>query len=244
MPGIVVMDERGADRPGAINEAQGALGKPMVNGDRPLPGIDGASGLPNGNPINGGDHLPVTGKATIPESLLELPPEIQHITFGYQPLGKLIARASQQCFNDLSETIQRMADLPVPNPPNMANGAGSHPGMVSAQSIEAATKRRLAMMEFAREHHGQFIKILVLSNWSRKVEQVGKLIDLNTWFREQDTIFDWASHWVGMLRLNMANAKIPNPDIKTALEVLSTGKASWTPDVSAPMRFTLELVLI
>src|SRR5205085_665703 len=116
----------------------GAMNKPMVNGDRTIPPADASSDLPNGIALNG-NHLPVPTKPVVPESLKEMPPppDLPHITFGYQSLGKLIARAAQHCFNELSDTITSMADMPVPVGASMTNGAGSH-GSVSLESASAS----------------------------------------------------------------------------------------------------------
>ena len=38
------------------------------------------------------------GKVPIPESTLVRPPDIEHITTGFQPMSKLIDRVTQECF--------------------------------------------------------------------------------------------------------------------------------------------------
>lgn len=85
-----------------------------------------------------------------------------------------------------------------------------------------------------------FIKLWILSQWSRQAEDVSKLIDIWTWQREAMEKFENAAYFTGDIKISMQSAKMPNPDIKTALEVLSTGKASWMPDLNYIPREPLD----
>ena len=158
----------------------------------------------------------------------QLPPEIEHITQGYMPLSKLITRLAQDTFNGLTETINEMADMQPP-----PNNALSHlPSYASAQALQVNVQKKTRMWEFAHDRRAKFIKILVLSQWSRQAEAVGKVIDLNFWINSQRQLYKDATAWVGELKRMLAPIKLPSPDLKTALEVLSTGKAAWLPDAS------------
>ena len=66
------------------------------------------------------------------------------------------------------------------------------------------------------------------------------MIDLWNWYRTQVGYHDEAAEWVGRLRISTSRAKQPNPDIQTALEVLSKGKASWISDVRAAKSLLFE----
>ncbi|OCL02626.1 MED14-domain-containing protein [Glonium stellatum] len=205
----------------------------MVNGDRAIPQLDGPAEVNSAVTVNG-KHLYTAGQADIPPSLLELPPEIRHITETYQPFSKLLTRVAQECFNSLSDLLTRMAEMPVSHQPGglMTNGVNNHAmtngaGNTSTNNVH----KKIMMMRFADDQRTRFIKLLVLSQWGRQAEEVGKLIDVVAWTREQEECYDHAAYWLGDLKLQMAGAKISNPDIKTALEVLSTGKAPWMPDL-------------
>ncbi len=245
MPGIVRMEENGAN--GAVSakekqkmasheEAAPVLGAPVKsasNGNGHIPQVDGPVDSQTAIVTNGVPASPA-GKVDIPSSILDLPPEIQHITASFQPLSKLIERVTQECFNGLAEVINEMADMtPAPLVNGVSNG-GLPNGTGDSTSADVAKKVRL--MEFANRHRERFIKLLVLSQWSRQAEDVSKMIDLWNWYRMQIDYYDAAADWVGHLRLTTSQAKMPNPDIRTALEALSKGRVSWMPDVSIECR--------
>ena len=118
-----------------------------------------------------------------------LPPEIEHITTGYVPLAALIPRLVQETFNGLTEVIDEMAELdPSPSSRDaqihhvapQLNGAG--PGAADlSPSSQVNVQKKLRMLNFAQDRRAQFIKILVLSQWSRQAIPIGKVIDLTCW---------------------------------------------------------------
>jgi mediator of RNA polymerase II transcription subunit 14 len=62
-------------------------------------------------------------------------------------------------------------------------------------------------------------------------ENVSKLIDLKLHIDSERNLYDTALYQMSEVKRNLMFARAPNPDLKTAVEVLSTGKASWMPDV-------------
>lgn len=162
------------------------------------------------------------------------PPEIEHITFGYLSLSTLITRLVQETFNGLTDAISEMSELQV-----SASGTNMPFGQVNplmngngaVNSSHANVQKKLRMLNFAQEYRAQFIKILVLTNWSRQAQEIGKVIDLKIWLDGQRRIFEDATWWMGELKRTLGPRKMPNPDLKTALETLSLGKATWLPDV-------------
>ena len=191
----------------------------------------------NGVHINGSASsalgIQSTPSSAMADMIRQLPPEIEHITLGYLPLSTLITRLAQETFNDLADVINDMSDMRVPQPSHYTpfhdvktqiNGQGTGN---SQENVE----KKLRMLDFAQNRRAQFIKILVLSQWSRRVEEVSKVIDMKIWLDGQKALFDGAVGWMGQLKRKLALAKMPNPDIKTALEVLSVGHASWLPDL-------------
>ena len=167
--------------------------------------------------------------ATVEKISSQLPPEIEHITYGYLPLSRLITRLAQDTFNGLGEVINELADMQTPQLHSTlpyANGAGA------SQNSQISIQKKTRLWNFAQDRRAKFIKVLVLSQWSRQAEAVGKVIDLNVWMEDQKRLYDEATWWIGELKRLLGPVKMPSPDLKTALEVLSTGKASWLPDVS------------
>ena len=193
---------------------------------------NGAEPLTNGVHANGslpGSVLFSEALATVAEKISgQLPPEIEHITVGYLPLATLVTRVAQDTFNGLEQVVNRMADVQLSSPHNQpqVNGTSLH------LSSQANVQKKNILWDFAQENRARFIKCLVLSEWSRQAEAVSKVIDINSWMEGRKHMYNEAGAWVGELKRLIAPMKVPSPDLKTGLEVLSTGKASWLPDVS------------
>lgn len=158
----------------------------------------------------------------------QLPPEIVHITQGYLSLSTLLARLAQKTHNDLSKTVTDLAQMPPPA--SVANGNASHITTIDDNSAENLAKK-LRLLKFSQEAHTEWTKALVITNWSRRSEDVSKMIDAKVHLDQQKAFYDFAVHELSEVKRSLMHARLPNPDIKTALEVLTTGKASWMPEV-------------
>lgn len=217
MPGLLLkMNHNGPQGGEGARDPNRAL----VNGNHPNQSASGSSGA----------------QPASASQMDQLPPEIQHIAAQYHPLSKLLSRTSQECFNKLQELLTTMAGMPVATQPSgpLTNGAGVHVatnGAGNTSQNNVAKKKHL--MQFAEEQRAKFIKLLVISQWARRAPEIVKIIDLKAWADMQILELDTAVGDMGVMRLAMENARQPNPDIRTALEILSTGKASWMPDVSS-----------
>lgn len=189
------------------------------------------NGLYEGMSDSHGFSAPGDGKITA-----RLPPEIEHITLGFVPLSTLITRLVQETFNDLTDVINELSDLHVSQaaesrPSNHVNPQLNGIGIVGHS--QGNVQKKLRLLNFTQDRRAQFIKILVLSQWSRQAEAVHKVIDLRLWLENQKQIYREAAAWVGELKRLLGPIKMPSPDLKTALRALSSGKASWLPDVRA-----------
>ncbi|KAL9597382.1 MAG: hypothetical protein Q9219_005191 [cf. Caloplaca sp. 3 TL-2023] len=174
----------------------------------------------NGNSVTS-DAARVKPTVTMESASRQLPPEIEHITFGYLPLSQLITRLVQDTFNGLTECVNDLSDLPLP----------SLQGEETANAMHVNRQKKLRLLNFAHDRRSQFIKILVLSQWSRQIESIGKVIDLRIWLENQRRLYDDACDWMGELKRIMQSERMPNPDLRTALEALSLGKAPGLPDL-------------
>ena len=197
---------------------------------------NGVNGPVNGTYVNGISSTPTeTQRKTLTaiENLVgQLPPEIEHITFGYVPFSTLISRLVQETFNGLTDVINDMSEMSVPQPG--LNGSLSHLNHHingNGATGDANVQKKLRMLNFASDRRAQFIKILILSKWARQAEAVSKVIDLNVWTSTRKQEYQDCISWMGELKRRLGPLRDPNPDIKTALEVLSLGKASWLPDL-------------
>jgi mediator of RNA polymerase II transcription subunit 14 len=199
-------------------EPRDAPGTPMVNG---VPSKGSSSALAVSAPL-----------VPTPDTFSELPPEIAHISQEhYHPLSTLLLRISQETYNDLTETISAMAEMPLGPQTNgvMTNGSGAH----RAQENEDTNRRKkLLLMKFAQDNRAKFIKLLVLTEWGKKASaNVSKLIDLFAWATAQKDYINFLPHAIENIKLFSNAAAERNPDIATAIEVLSTGKAPWMPSL-------------
>lgn len=164
----------------------------------------------------------------------QLPPEIEHITFGYLPLSRIITRLAQDTFNGLNDVISDMADLVVSQPSSNAPPGYLNPhvnGNGADDKLEANVRKKERLFDFAKDRRAQFIKILVLLDWSRQMDAISKVIDLKVWLDGQRKIYEDATLWMGELKRLLGPMRLSNPDLKTALATLSLGKAPWLPDV-------------
>lgn len=159
-------------------------------------------------------------------SISNLPPEIAHITENFFPLPFILQRLAQKSHNDLQLKIEELANMPV------GQGAmnGNAPG-VGEDSSEANQNKKANLLTFVQDMHSKWIKALVMSEWSRKSAQVSKLIDIHSHIIEQLRKYDMSLDRMGHIKRNLYGARLPDPDVKTALQVLSTGQAPFMPDV-------------
>ena len=202
---------------------------PQMNGDTST-SINGGGALANGvsaRPLE--NSAAKTMEAAVEDMARQLPPEIQHITFGYQNLAELVERLAQVTFNNLDTTVNDMAELDANPANNVSRGANGATGGLNAQTN--AQKKEM-LWNFAQNARTALIKTLVLSLWSSQAAAVGKAIDINVWLDGQKRLLNDATGWVGELKRSLGPLRLPPPDLKTAIQTLSTGKADWIPDVS------------
>ncbi|KAF1928804.1 MED14-domain-containing protein [Didymella exigua CBS 183.55] len=222
MPGILMMNHSAND---PVRDGEN---KKHFSDDKLVNGIDGRKDMAVRNGSAG--KASTSGASTdmsapVHDQYAELPPEIAHIgSEAYHPLSKLLARVAQECYNALEEALHKMSGMSIGQQPNGAaiNGAQDSP--------EVNKRKKLLLLKFAQENRAKFIKLLVLTEWGQKSAiDVGKVIDVYSWAREQVTHMDFVDKQMEEIKVLSGTARENNPDIRTALEILSTGKASWIP---------------
>nr|POE98251.1 mediator of rna polymerase ii transcription subunit 14 [Quercus suber] len=120
------------------------------------------------------------------------------------------------------EDIAKLIDL-------KRTAASSQPN--AQDQSEASVARKQKLLEFASEQRDRFIKTLILADWGRDEEDIAKLIDLKVWLDKQRIAHGHAAQDIGQIKIDAIPTKTPNPNLDHALELLSTGKASWIPDL-------------
>lgn len=252
MPGVI-MENGGMngthtnhDRDGRANGAGGASntkGKAVeADSRRGLPVKNGAGeeAMVYGNPRRLPDQKagePDTIPADMQQRINELPPEIIHITEGFFPLSTLLTRSAMKSQVELSEKIVELGRMPLPS--SAVNGNAAQPLVTDDNSPENVDKK-VSLLNFAQEQHASWLKNLVLTQWARRSEDVSKIIDLRVHLMNERTKYETAMLKMGELRKMLAYARVPNPDLKTAVEVMTTGKANWMPEVSCHLTLIFD----
>ncbi|KAF5530480.1 mediator of RNA polymerase II transcription subunit 14 [Fusarium mexicanum] len=172
-----------------------------------------------------------TTNAAAPNKLMSDPAgEIVHITQGYIPLSKVLTRLAQSTHNALQDQIAALAKMPLP--PAAMNGNSTVPNSDVEDGSGENTAKKTSILNFAMREHRKWVKALVITEWSRKADMVSKLIDLRFHLQGQEVLFSGALDVMGHVKRDLTFARMPSPDLKTALQVLSTGEAAWMPDLS------------
>ena len=230
--------------------AEGMPGMRMENGVGPAEMREGGhaiNGAMDSSSINGLDPADPNSKAIDLEAIdlkagravngppsradrAPSPPPIKRVEIAeYKDLSELIVRLVQETFNDLTDVIRTLSEMP-PTSQSSSHALPNGSGPVTSQ---AAVQKKTRLMDFIQHRRAQFIKVLVLAQWSRQTDDVRQAIDLLQWLRTQAHYNEEACLELGRLKLSLGQAKLPNPDLSTALEVLSTGKTSWLPDLGS-----------
>ncbi|KAJ5387304.1 hypothetical protein N7509_009845 [Penicillium cosmopolitanum] len=231
MPGVImdnVNTEGFVQRPApneTVNGVSGSYGNYEKSGQHPAATngpvlVNGAGrGL---DALSQQSKMPIRNAGDNDSTPFELP----HITQGFFPFGTLINRAVQQCWNDLSELITELAAIQVPHEPSSALTNGKTPGNQSSENVH----KKLRILDFAYAKRAEFIKLLVLSQWSRQAAEVSRLIDIQNFIRTRHQAYISAVQYVGEMKRDLVRAQVANPDLKTALEILSRGRVRSLPD--------------
>jgi mediator of RNA polymerase II transcription subunit 14 len=242
MPGILIMNHSGSDAAAASRDGENKKRNhegTLINGERNDARRDtpaGASavngGLSKDTRINGASMAVAAPAGSALEQYSELPPEIMQVSSdAYHSLSTLLMRISQESYNDLGGILAKMAGIPLAPATNgvLTNGLGA---ANMQNNAEANKKKKLLLLQFAQDQRAKFIKLLVLTEWGKKASgDIAKLIDLFSWASEQARHMDAADIQLDRIKVLSNIARENNPDIATALEVLSTGKASWMPSL-------------
>nr|POF15240.1 mediator of rna polymerase ii transcription subunit 14 [Quercus suber] len=250
MPGRLIMDQQGA--PCLDDPKKDHSQAPQIGNDSSVSAGDDSGVLPvaavngfanhgqNGGTSNGVD-LDHASTGSRPDDVHQLhrvlgvpPPSLDQswrTSDANKPLGKLIARLAQQCYADLHQVLDEMSNIGPGNP------ATQRPIITNSQpnpqdQSEASVARKQKLLDFASEQRDRFIKTLILADWGRDEEDIAKLIDLKVWLDKHRMAHGHAAQDIGQIKIDAIPTKTPNPNIDHALELLSTGKASWIPDMS------------
>lgn len=247
MPGVI-MTEDGSRNGDLTNHDRdpgpnGTLGTSDASAPGKMQALDSAKApnMANGHGPGGGEaqHPAATDSlAPVPAKgsrMNDLPDEIVHIAEGYIPLSMLLSRLAQQTHNSIQDKVQQLARMQLPQPPPSQVNGNSSPLAKDKEEFDNSQEslsKKVNLLKAIQSIHGKWVKALVIANWSRESEMVTKLIDLKSQINEQLMQFDMRLDQVVDMRRNLIFARVPSPDLRTALQVLSCGNGDWMPDVS------------
>ncbi|KAI1122398.1 mediator complex subunit MED14 [Nemania abortiva] len=230
MPGVVMMESGASHFQSTNHDRNNGL---LTNGAQDPPdgfvntaGDQGAIGMSAIGMGAGGSQSP----APLIPRMNDLPDEIQHITQGFVPVSHLLSRLAQQTHNQLEDEIMALAKMPMPSSAMNGNTVNADLSL-DDNSIENLNKK-VRLLNFVQERHEEWVKALVIANWSRKAEPVSKLIDLMHHINKTRTIYQASLDYMIAIRRDNTWYRTPNPDLRTALHVLSTGQAPWMPELN------------
>ncbi|KAJ5782203.1 hypothetical protein N7457_003977 [Penicillium paradoxum] len=232
MPGVVMdnVNIEGSIRRSGLNDTRNSAPSAFHNADKSgqrtvVNGSAHVNGAPSGLVISN-QHSKYLGDKAV-EIAPTAPFELPHITQGFFPFGTLVNRSVQECWNDLSELITELAAIQVPALGGSITTHGKPAGNHSSENIH----KKLRILDFAHAKRAEFIKLLVLSQWSRQAADVSRLIDIQGFIRTRHQSYDAALQYVGEVKRDLVRAQVANPDLKTAVEVLSKGGVASLPDL-------------
>ena len=191
------------------------------------PAVHNAEPYTNGVLQNG----PSTAqRSTLTTSLQQAPVEVLQLIGRehYLPMATMIHRTAQNCWNRLSSLVDQLSTISVPQ-------QAPDPTRLSSAIVNNQTKANLDkkehILQFADDQKADFIKLLVLLQWSKNGEDVRKAMNLNFWLMNRRFVYLQARDALAALKQDAPGFQIPNPDLSTAGDVLSLGKATGFPDI-------------
>lgn len=170
----------------------------------------------------------------------DLPDEIQHITADILPLNLILARLAQFSHGTLQDTIAALASKPVPQ--ITANGNASYQYTGADDTSPESLEKKTTLLKTIQDLHTRWVKALVITEWSKKSEKVSKLIDIRSHLAAKVEEFNMVFWDLIKVKHELHWAKLPSPDLKTALEILTSGEVSWMPELGylEPPPITVE----
>ncbi|KAK1834841.1 glucose-6-phosphate dehydrogenase [Podospora conica] len=157
------------------------------------------------------------------------PEEIPHISTDILPLNLILSRLAQYSHGRLEETITTLASKPIP--PNSANGNGHYQSAGGEDASQESVEKKALLLSTLQDLHTRWVKALVIANWSKKAEGVSRLIDIRAHLASKLDEFSQTFFTMIHNKQELRWAKLPSPDLKTALQVLRAGEVSYMPEL-------------
>jgi mediator of RNA polymerase II transcription subunit 14 len=163
--------------------------------------------------------------------------DLPHITTDIMPLSLLLTRLAEFSQAKLQEHIMELASKPLSRILANGNANGATNGVANAHSASAedaspeSLEKKTMLLNFIKDLHARWVKALVITEWARNADEVGKLIDIRSHLAEKLELYNRTFWNLVQVKREVAFARVQSPDLKTALEILSNGAVHWMPEV-------------
>ncbi|CCE66176.1 hypothetical protein TPHA_0P00180 [Tetrapisispora phaffii CBS 4417] len=143
----------------------------------------------------------------MPDVVEHTAPPLPHVEINQAPLSMVIRNLTVFTIKELSQFIKTNVH-------------------VNTNSQEPSSARKINFLQLVIFLRNQFLKLYVLIKWCRTIKgnNFHVLIDLLNWFRTANMTVNNCIWALKNNLITMTNAKLPNADLTTALEVLSLGR--------------------
>ncbi|KAJ3228198.1 Mediator of RNA polymerase II transcription subunit 14 [Chytriomyces hyalinus] len=98
-------------------------------------------------------------------------------------------------------------------------------------AVQNAAERKERMLRFSTHWRMQWVKLLVLVRWARRVGDLGSLVNALAFLDIQDSFFSGAADQLFRIHSDMLLMRDPNYDIVTAVDMLSNGNFQRLPSI-------------
>lgn len=170
------------------------------------------------------------GMPVVPMNRLDgLPTEIKQLTEHLRPFHKLVNRSVQQTWNNFSDLLDQLSEInlaPSNTTTNASYGKSQLNGAVSGEQSRENLEKKERLLNFQNDQRALYIKLLVLHDWYKKSRGIDQTIEISMWMHEQRAHYLEAADFIGLMKRELAVWQVPNPDLQTAIEVLSKGRVS------------------
>lgn len=125
--------------------------------------------------------------------------DIPHVEANYVDLGRAVGTVCDNAHRELANVLETLPSTP------------------------ADVAKKQALLEVLVRARQEFVRTYVLTKWAKVSEDVTKCIDVVAWLHGQRNCFDNLNHMLVGLGRDLGAAKSRNPDLQTAVQVLTRG---------------------
>lgn len=125
--------------------------------------------------------------------------DIPHVEANYVDLARAVGTVCDNAHRELANVLETLPSTP------------------------ADVAKKQALLEVLVRARQEFVRTYVLTKWARVSEDVTKCIDVVAWLHGQRNCFDNLNHMLVGLGRDLGAAKSRNPDLQTAVQVLTRG---------------------